>query len=314
MSSLLEKLGAGLPIARSELFALIATACYRYKVYEIPKRSGSGFRVIAQPAPEIKRLQRFVVSKVINEWPIHEAAIAYRRGLSIGDHAGRHIDSRFLLKLDFSDFFPSISAIHVGQHIKAHTNISEEDVGLLVNLLTWKNKKTGKRCLSIGAPSSPFVSNSMLHAFDEELSLYCVGNCISYSRYADDLALSTNEPNKLSDAYDFIRSLLGRLDYPRLSINDEKTVNVSRRNNRSLVGLNLTPDGRISIGRERKRELRAQMHRFVNGLLMEAEVAQLRGNISYVWSVEPEYIYTLLRKYGDAAFAALQLPFRLPAS
>ena len=139
----------------------------------------------------MKWIQNVVVAKILNNWPLHSAATAYRKGTSTADHASRHTMSRFLLKLDFADFFPSIKASDVALHVAAHTTLSDQDKRRLVNILTWRNKKTGSYCLSIGAPSSPFVSNSILNEFDTRVDGFCRAAGVNYSRYADDLAFST---------------------------------------------------------------------------------------------------------------------------
>lgn len=310
MSDLVQTVLKYFPMDRFELISIISTAGRRYKTYKIPKRSGNGFRTIAQPAPEVKRIQRIVVEKVIGNWPIHEAATAYRKGFSIRNHAALHSNSKYLLKLDFSDFFPSISLDAVRRHIAKHSILSEQDSIFLASILTWLNKQTGARCLSIGAPSSPFVSNSMMFDFDAALYEYCVERGVVYSRYADDLAFSTNQPKILADIERFAHELVSSLSYPRLRFNETKTVNVSKRDRRVLVGLNITPEGGVSIGRERKRLVRAQVNCLAKGLPFAGDVSSLRGTLAFIWSVEPAFIRTLLEKYGDDVFISLDLPFR----
>lgn len=305
MSNLLSLIASKIPASTLELESIARTACYRYKVYDIPKREGRGFRTIAQPAPEVKWIQSVVVDEVLGNWPLHQAATAYRKGFSTAHHAALHLDSRFLLKLDFSNFFPSIGAVDVARHVAAHTSLSEQDQRLLVNILTWRNKRTGQQCLSIGAPSSPFVSNSMLFEFDARIDELCSAVGVRYSRYADDLAFSTSTDGVLDVVADAVQQTLDRLPYPRLSLNEKKSVNVSRRHRRSLVGLILTPDGKISIGREQKRQLRAQIHRFTLKDLEPSDEGSLRGMLAYVLSVEPEFVVRMTDHYGENVLASL---------
>jgi RNA-directed DNA polymerase len=309
MSALLEILAAKIPASLEDLDAIARTACFRYKTYEVPKRSGNGFRTIAQPAPEVKWIQSVVVEEVIKGWPIHSAATAYRKKISTAEHAARHAKSRFLLKLDFADFFPSIKASDVATHVAIFSpQLSIPDQRLLVNILTWRNKKTGAQCLSIGAPSSPFVSNSMMNEFDVQMEAFCRNSEVNYSRYADDLALSTNRENLLAEIEVQTRRLLQDLRYPRLRLNPNKTVNVSKRNHRSLVGLTLTPEGGVSVGRDKKRLLRAQIHWFTTKQLKSEDEAQLRGTLAYVLSVEPRFVARMATLYGEETLAQLGIP------
>lgn len=65
---------------------IILTAPLRYKIFEIPKRGG-GMREVAQPAREVKTLQRWVVRELKPLLPIHSAATAYQTGSSIARNA-----------------------------------------------------------------------------------------------------------------------------------------------------------------------------------------------------------------------------------
>ena len=308
--TLLDHLREALPFAEAELQAVLNTAPRRYKVYSIPKRNPGTFRVIAQPAPEVKLVQRVMVRDFISKWPIHDAATAYRDGKSIRDHAIAHADSRFLLKLDFSDFFPSITREDIHRHAVHTGRMSEEDARLLCWVVSWKDKATGRLALSIGAPSSPSISNSIMLQFDTAMTNACVTAGVKYSRYADDLAFSTSSPNVLDEIQKVVVSELHALSYPRLLLNQKKTVNVSSRNRRSLVGLVLTPESQVSLGRNRKRKISAMTHQFSAGRLSEEGSATLRGLLSFAWSVEPTFVQGLARKYGDMVFERLALPFR----
>ena len=46
--------------------------------------------------------------------------------------------------------------------------------------------------LCVGAVSSPIISNIIMHKFDVMVLNYCRKNDLKYSRYADDIYLSSN--------------------------------------------------------------------------------------------------------------------------
>jgi RNA-directed DNA polymerase len=121
---------------------------------------------------------------------------------------------------------------------------------------------------------------------------------ITYTRYADDLYFSTNRPYILQDLLSRLKSYLSVPRQPTLVINDGKTAFSSRKRRRLAAGLVLTSDRKISIGRPKKRELRAQVFQLKNGTLPPERRASLRGWIAYVRSVEPSFIEALQRKYA----------------
>lgn len=310
---LLDAICNQLPFSQDEMRVLIATAQNRYKVYPIPKRRPGEYRTIAQPTPEIKLIQRWLIDNTLSKIPVHDVATAYRKGRSIFDHAYPHAKNRFLLKMDFKDFFPSISANDVRRHMSLVGKLSEEDALVVTQLVCWRDKSTARLCLSIGAPTSPLISNSMMYEFDCEVSRICCQKGVTYSRYADDLAFSTNESNVLAEVAMHVEGVCMDLEYPRLTINHEKTLSVSKAFRRVLVGLVLTPDGRVSLGRERKRKIRSTLYRMSKDTLPITQWENLRGELSFAWSVEPLFIESLVRQFGPQPFVKLNLPFALHA-
>lgn len=302
---LFQRLLARSPFSEHELIVLIATAPSRYKVHYIEKRGGRGRREIAQPTNEIKFLQRMLVKHELVTLPIHDAAVAYRAGLSIADHARAHAHGRYLLKLDFKDFFPSIRWSSLAHRLTIDKQYTRVELWILGNLLCRKAKSTEILQLSIGAPSSPHISNYVLHEFDSKLMDFCTHHGVRYTRYADDLALSTNNPGLLDVIEREVRRLLNELDYLGLQLNEEKSVNVSKKVRRTLVGLTLSNDGHASIGRDAKRQLRLAIHRAALGALSPTEIANLRGRLAFTYAIDSAFVDTLLARYGFASIAGI---------
>lgn len=308
MNSLLERLAAEFLIPEHDLVYLVRSAPYRYKVFEIPKREAGKMRTIAQPAREIKPLQYWVMRNVLYAYPVHDAAKAYREGGSIWSNAHPHAEKRFLLKMDFKDFFPSIKSTDFKRFMAENQlNISWSDVELeyLSRILFWKRDRNKNLRLSIGAPSSPMLSNILLYRFDEEVSDMCAAFGVTYTRYADDLSFSTNRFGILTRIEKNIPQICTRLEYPRLLVNRKKTVHVSKKSARRVTGLILTNEGKVSIGREKKRLIRAQFHRYMQNLLDEKEMKHLAGIVAYVNSVEPLFLKKLENWHGSDAVARL---------
>ena len=307
MSDLVFKLGAAMLLAEQELMRLVKSAPRRYKVFNIPKRTPGQFREIAQPAREVKALQYWVMNNVLCQFPVHPSAIGYQPGKNIADNARPHLDSRFLLKLDFKDFFPSIKARDFKVFVeKKQLGLSDSDIEILSRILFWKPKKSNEMRLSIGAPSSPLLSNILLADFDEQVSTFCLQEGVAYTRYADDLSFSADLSSKLQQTEKMVKACCRDLGTPTLRINPEKTVRVSKKNSRRVTGLVISNDARVSLGRDQKRVIRSSVHHFVTGKLSRDQVIELRGMLAYVNSVEPDFLARLREKYGSATIQSLQ--------
>lgn len=292
--SLQSHIASSLFLSAQYVSVLTRTASQRYKEYTVPKRSG-GRRTIFHPSRELKALQRWLLKNVIHHWPSHEAAFAYREGRSVRDNADVHRTHSFILKLDFDAFFPSISSDDIGIYLSsgpaAVLKWSKRDVWTFLSLVCRNDQ------LTIGAPTSPALSNVLCFELDGRLSAWAMERGITYTRYADDITFSCNAPNLLGDAPGFVEATLTAIQTPRrLRLKNAKTRHLSRKNRRVVTGIVLTPDGSLSVGRQTKRKVRSLIHSYDS--LSPLERRSLAGLLSYVISIEPDILNRLVIKFG----------------
>lgn len=304
---LLKSLSELLLVPPQQVIHFIASAPRRYQVYEIKKRSGNGTRTIAHPSKELKYIQRHLVELLQQKLPVHRAAFAYEKGRGIKLNAEKHANNQYLLKMDFKDFFPSITPMHLINVLKNNgLNLQEEDIYVLTQTIFWKKNNSTQLCLSIGAPSSPFVSNAIMYEFDKELDNLCNAMGVVYTRYADDISFSTNVGNVLYKLPPIVEELLSRLTIQSIKINQSKTVSSSKKHNRHITGVTITNEGELSIGRQRKRILSAQIHKFTLGLLSQEEIKILQGQLGFANYIEPPFINRMVNKYGVDTIMSIQ--------
>lgn len=299
--SLRSKILMDLPFTERELNLLVVSAPHRYKEYWIPKRNGRQ-RLIAQPTPEIKLLQRWLVQNFLWHFPVHATATAYRQGIGLKDNVLPHLGNRYMLKLDFENFFPSLKSIDLFHFLK-NAPIDQVDINMLAQLL-FKKADFGLE-LAVGAPSSPHLSNVLMYELDDRIHGFCKANGIAYTRYADDLTFSTSKPHILRECLQFVTSTLVETPSPTLRLNAEKTVETSKKRGRRVTGLSISTESKISIGREKKRDLRVLVHRFTKGDLSAVEIQKLRGYFAFLRSVEPEHLDRLAKSFGVDVLLAL---------
>ncbi len=292
---ILKQIAKSAGIREEYLEKVASSASHRYKTYTIPKRKG-GKRIIEHPAKELKFLQRWLVDNLFSDLTIHGAVYSYRKGVNIRDHAELHRGKNFLLHVDFANFFPSITSNDIKKLLqKKYDNLpilSTKDINTIC-LIVCKNNK-----LTIGAPSSPVLSNAVMYDFDNYWANYCRNHHVTYSRYADDIYFSTNQPDILSKLFSDLCEYLETIESPRLKINRDKTVFTSRKRKRLITGITLSSDNRISLGRKRKRWIKSLVFQFKNGALSKEKISYLRGYLAYVNSVDPAFVSSLKEKYG----------------
>ena len=283
-----------------DIESLISNAPRMYKVYRIPKRTG-GYRVIAQPSKVIKSLQRHMVEMLSESLPIHPYAMAYQKGKDIKLNAQIHSKNEYILKMDFEDFFNSITPELFKKRLKLDgIRFNTSDINLLIKLLFWNpsKRKNGKLILSVGAPSSPLISNYIMYRFDCVIEKYCKQEYITYSRYADDMTFSTLKKDQLFIIPDIVNKTLKQNSYKRISIKLSKTVFSSKAHNRHVTGVTLNNNGEISIGRERKRMLSSLIFQAMYGKLDNDEISSLKGQLVQAFYIDNKFKVSMHKKYG----------------
>ena len=284
-------------ITPSSCHRIANSAGKRYKVFFIPKRRMGQLRQVAQPSKEVKAVQRAIVEKLRPLLPVHDSATAYKCGSSILLNADRHKQARFITKLDFASFFPSVNAQTVAQMLRARLpEIIDSDITFILSACLWRGD--GPHALCIGAPSSPLLSNAVMFDFDSKVSEFCADLGVIYTRYSDDITLSSREPNVLGEIEGQVRRVCREMTHPSLTINESKRVAVGRGAAMRVTGLTLANQGVVTVGRLRKRGVRAGLDRFLRGPASDVERARLRGEVAFVLSIEPHFRDVLIRTYG----------------
>ena len=283
-----------------------------YHTFYIPKSSG-GLRRIDAPLPELMNALREL--KTIFETRMfalyHTTAFAYVCGRSTVDAIKRHQrnESRWFLKLDFSDFFGSTTPEFVYDMLSqlfpfseiVKRSIGNEELKKALSLCFLNNG------LPQGTPISPFITNVMMIAIDHKISnsLRNFDNRrFVYTRYADDILISCKTNFDKDLVQKFVSDTLAEFKAP-VTIKQSKTRYGSSAGRNWNLGLMLNKENQITIGHKRKKEFKAMLDNYMRARKSEEnkwdrhDIQVLGGLISYYRMVEKDYIDYLLRQYSD---------------
>lgn len=258
-------------------------------------------------------------------------SFGFEKKKNITMNAMQHKDGKYFLKIDIHQFFSSISFYTVCDIMHECLEINEKSFKnlaktkqSLVSLsdvfrmqLFGNPENENKRfrrlqleqmmanflcqngALATGACTSPLIANFYMRDFDKRMVKYLYkreqrkGQEFVYTRYADDITISSDKPISIS-VLQFVTELLEKFG---LHINEEKTHFQSWKSKNVITGINVTPDGRLTVGRRKKEQVKKMLYQLVSGTLSDAKKASLFGNLSFVYSVEPEWLFAMLKKY-----------------
>lgn len=282
-----------------------------YRSFKIPKRSG-GLRQIDAPNDELKKALyelKFIFEKKFY-MSYHTSAFAYVHGRSTIDSVKRHQqnNSRWFLKTDMRHFFPSTTPEFLMKMLCMTFPFCEfihYDFGckeLLEKALSLCFLNGG---LPQGTPTSPMLTNALMIPVDHAINKMCheYAPHLCYTRYADDILISSQYNFKWSDVQGRLISILETFGAP-FTLHPEKTRYGSSAGRNWNLGVMLNAENKITIGHEKKKVFKAMVFQFMTddakgnhwGL---DDVQHFLGLISYYRMVEKDCINEILQAYSQ---------------
>ena len=273
-----------------------------YYEFKIPKASG-GLRTIHAPNEELKTdLYRIkdLFEKIYKCLP-HDNAYAYVKNRDTKQELELHRvnDSKWFLKIDLKDFFPSCTSELIIDKLKNLYPFYYFDLDTLTKLSKIIDICLLDNCLPQGTPTSPLLTNLIMVSYDYEITEYLKqkGAGYIYTRYADDILISNkgkfNWKEILADMYGILKPF---------TIKTEKTRFGSSNGRNWNLGLMYNKDNQITLGYRKKQLLNAMLNNFLRDASKQQywsreDTYHLIGQLSYLKHIEPDYSSYIITKY-----------------
>jgi RNA-directed DNA polymerase len=276
-----------------------------YRYARLPRRSGPP-RVLEAPKPRLKALQRRLLREVLDPIPVHAAAHGFVRGRSARTHALTHVDRRVVVRLDLEDFFAGVTAARVFGIFRAAgypESVAHVLTGLCTNAVPveesvpghWRlSRRLATPHLPQGAPTSPMLANLAAFALDRRLTGLAAAIGATYTRYADDLVLSSDGHLRTPVA---AITEIARAEGFRVNVAKTRVMGRGRRQTVTGIVVNARPN----VPRAEYDALKATLHQAaLDGPAADLDPTVLLGRIAWVDSLNPTRGAKL-----RAAFAAI---------
>jgi len=220
-----------------------------YTTYQIRKKNDPKHtREITAPSATMKKAQWWVYHKLLtrdDHISIYAQGFMGRR--SVKTNAIPHEGAIWLLSLDLKDFFDNIYANRVYEYFSG-LGYEKKVCWALTTICTYRGH------IPQGAPTSPYLSNLLSKRMDDEIALYCNDNGFVYSRYADDITISSKEWGKVPSV-DEVRRIVERNGH---RLNHEKTK--LRHKGQKMEVTGLTIGAGVHVPKAYRNEILRELH------------------------------------------------------
>lgn len=260
-----------------------------YTTFRIPKRSG-GYREISAPTDNLKQRQKKLLKFIYeSRWLPNNAAHGFTkmRNCKTSLQVHQKHKSRWFLKMDIHDFFGTTTWELV------ENAISENAFWCAIPKYTYSGIRNicfkevnGVDVLPQGAPTSPVLCNLVMSSYDYKIQKYCHKKGLIYTRYADDILISSRVDFDWKEVQDFIQELL-----KPYTIAEAKTRYGNFNGRNWNLGIMYTNDYKLTVGHKRKHNLKCAVHNYCTKeeLRTAEQFYKLQGQLAYCRYIEPDY-------------------------
>jgi RNA-directed DNA polymerase len=236
----------------------------------------SGRRLIAAPAPLLKRVQRRILRELLDSVPLPNYIHGSVRGHSPLSNADSHLSTAFVIRVDVKDFFPSITGRQVDCVWSDRLQYNPAAAHLLTRLTTLHGR------LPQGAPTSPALANLVLLDVDDEINTAAASLNCTFTRYVDDIVISGQRPQQL------LELVVSSLRKEGFRVARRKVSVMSAGQRQEVTGLSVNSKFGPSVPRYKRSKIRAAINSLRGlGTLDHQALASIRGRIQQVSRTNP---------------------------
>lgn len=211
--------------------------------------------------------------------------------------ASLHKNAKTVISLDIKDFFPSIDRELVKKILTFYMDVDDEFANDIADTVCVDNHTPQ------GFPTSPTISNIAFEPYDYKIMTYCNFRKLRYTRYADDIVISSEKCISLKRCREIVvevthliernvfcsRSFLRNTKRSPFRVNREKT-KIYRVGQRKIICGIVINGKSISVPKNYRKKVRAELHNvkcaIEGGKYIPASVIDsLRGKVAWIYRV-----------------------------
>jgi hypothetical protein len=240
------------------------------------KKTDGSIRQTFDAYPVLKaiqtRIQQRILKRIIYPAYLHGSL----RGCSPRTNAAIHVNAKIAFAEDIANFFPTVRYDLIKNIWTGFMGFSD-DVGEILAMLTTKDGG-----LPQGAVTSSFLANLVFWEYEPRFVEKLNARGLSYSRYVDDISVSSQKRLKVEDQTRLVSEIYGMLLHhgfqPKRSKHESFTAGESMRTTKLLS------NRRVALPVEQRQNIRAAVYALEKQIALGDHGADLKKELARVTS------------------------------
>lgn len=253
----LDSLSLALGLTLRELIDLSSNADKYFFLTKVIDKPDGSKRETYDVKPELKciheRMKQDLLKKVVYPSYLHGSL----KGKDYISNTKEHTNKKIIISEDVSNFFPSISAKVIHETWVGFFGFSNEVAKCLTKLVTYKG------FLVQGAKPSSYLCNLVLWCRESELVSQLNIEGYTYTRYVDDIAISSNNNMSKTEITSVIKRVYQMLRTINVKPNRKKHAVMTSGNRQHVHGVNLN-SGKPTMPKEERAKIKSAVYECEN--------------------------------------------------
>lgn len=249
----IDELVAAIGFSQAELEYCAANRNRFYQVKEKIRKPDGTYRTIYSLHGRLRCVLDCIQKKFLGQCHFPCFLTGFIKDRSYIVNASRHCNKAVVIRLDVTNFFPSIAPNYVTNIWRNVFAFSLEAAELLTSLCTFQGG------LPQGSPVSPALANLLFAKHEGKLFTEFSQMEYAYSRYADDILISSNSKMTQAQKSDVIQKVKGLVGNYNLKIKNSKLDIMNKGQRQIAHGLNINRM-RLSVPKAKRSKIRAEVY------------------------------------------------------
>jgi hypothetical protein len=269
-------------------------------------------RLLEKPKHQLKKTQRRIHNYLSEiHFPDYVFSGVKGKDRTYKCNAGKHVEGKFLFKIDLTAFFPSVSRDRVYHFFLNDLKNAPDIAKILANLTTidldrknydkiaeinlfLDSKGVGvRKHLGSGFPTSPILSYLVNHDMFSALKEHAEQHNYVMTVYVDDVVFS----GKTRISKSFKRKVFEIVSKHHYIISKGKTRCYKPKKFKLVTGVIIDPDGRLSVKNNLRQKIMCELHSLKKEPLNIHSRQRLKGLVNSARYIDGG-IFTGVRKYA----------------